>query len=118
MENDARNSASNFRLLPRNGSRLPLQSRSLRYEWKVSQQITAFVRHHGQTPCLLVLLLRVAPGDLALAGVVQLTAQEVDGLALVQLSGDLAAVGPNVIPGGVGACRRQGVRYRLVPADR
>lgn len=45
-----------------------------------------------QAPRLLVLLLGLAPGDLAPAGVVELAAQGVEGVALVELPGDLAQV--------------------------
>ncbi|GAA2771502.1 hypothetical protein GCM10010493_81100 [Streptomyces lavendulae subsp. grasserius] len=50
------------------------------------------VRHHGQAPCPLVLLLGLTAGDLAFPGVVELAAQGVEGLALVQLPCDLAPV--------------------------
>ncbi|WUS95177.1 hypothetical protein OHA46_00100 [Streptomyces sp. NBC_00708] len=48
------------------------------------------VRHHRQAPHLLVLLLGLTAGDLALADAVELTAQGMQRLALVQLPGDVA----------------------------
>lgn len=51
------------------------------------------VGDHGQAPCLVGLLLQVPLGDLAEAGEVQVAAQRVQALALVQLTADLSAVG-------------------------